>query len=196
MRRFVIIGHDAPVEATFPLDDLPGAGGRLDVLCRAVTAALLESHGIRADAEITTVHQDALSITFAGDAIRNLRPDERSTAARFRTALEAASDAVGAIPAEPAPGIAVYRRGLVETLETVPGSVIQLHPAGEPITTLSPTADLTFVLSDHRSVTDEDQETIEAVADRRVSIGPIAVHADQAITIAHNYLDTDGYRSY
>jgi tRNA (pseudouridine54-N1)-methyltransferase len=46
MRQFVVVGHDAPTTDDFSLDDLPGAG-RLDVLCRCITAALLLSHGIR-----------------------------------------------------------------------------------------------------------------------------------------------------
>jgi tRNA (pseudouridine54-N1)-methyltransferase len=27
-------------------------------------------------------------------------------------------------------------------------------------------------------------------------VGPEALHADHAVTVAHNYLDTDGFASY
>ena len=46
-RWFAIIGHRAPSEGTLNLNDLPGSGGRMDVLVRAVNAALFVSHGIR-----------------------------------------------------------------------------------------------------------------------------------------------------
>ncbi len=49
MRQFVIIGHDAPTTPEFSLDDLAGAAGRLDVLCRCVTSAFLLRHAIRED---------------------------------------------------------------------------------------------------------------------------------------------------
>ncbi|PSP87349.1 tRNA (pseudouridine(54)-N(1))-methyltransferase TrmY, partial [Halobacteriales archaeon QH_8_68_33] len=34
MRQFIVVGHDAPTTPEFPLDDLAGGAGRLDVLCR------------------------------------------------------------------------------------------------------------------------------------------------------------------
>ncbi|MFW5948491.1 MAG: tRNA (pseudouridine(54)-N(1))-methyltransferase TrmY, partial [Halolamina sp.] len=33
-------------------------------------------------------------------------------------------------------------------------------------------------------------------SDLRVRVGPELLHADHTITVAHNFLDTDGYRRY
>ena len=51
-RRFAIIGHRAPSVGNLNLNDLPGSGGRVDVLTRAINSALFVSHGIREDTQI------------------------------------------------------------------------------------------------------------------------------------------------
>ena len=88
MRQFVVCGHDAPTTPEFPLDDLPSAAGRLDVLCRCVNSALFLSHGIRDEARVHLVLRDELTVSFDGGSVRRLNPDERSTAATIRNALE------------------------------------------------------------------------------------------------------------
>jgi len=68
---------------------------------------------------------------------------------------------------------------------------------GGPLTDLDPSLDhRAFVLSDHREFTDDDADAVAAAADARVSVGPEALHADHTVTVAHNYLDTDGFRTH
>lgn len=196
MRNFIVLGHDAPLSPDFSLNDLPGSAGRLDLLCRCVTNGLLQSHDIRADTTVRTIHQDELVLGFSGDSISRLNPDERSTAARFRDALETAKTAVGPIPIESAPGITVARTGLETTIDAIDTPLVLLDPAGDPLPTLDPTPKQTFVLSDHHSFSASEREFLEAKATERISLGPVPLHADQAITVMHNYLDTDGFTSY
>ncbi len=197
MRQFVLIAHDVPLEPDFSLDDLAGGAGRLDALCRSITASFVTSHGIREDVRTHLVVQDAYTITFDGSELRRLNPDERSTAALVRTALEHREEAIGMLPAEPGPGIEGYRRGLEGTLEAIAddGTVVQLHEDGDAAVGVE-LSDPIFVLSDHRDFTDEETAVLESVVDRRLRLGPELVHADQAITIAHHYLDTDGYERF
>lgn len=196
MPRFIVLGHQAPLEPEFSLEDIPGTAGRLDVLCRCVVTGLLQSHGIRSNTTIETVHQDELTVTFDGSSIRNLRPDERSTAARYRDALEAGKKAIGALPVTVDAGLSVVRAGIESRLAETTAPVIQLTPAGEPITEWDPDPAATFVLSDHEPYSDADLDRLEGHVDRELSLGPVALHADQAITIAHHYLDTNGYRRF
>lgn len=196
MRRFIVLAHEAPTSPDFSLDDLPGSAGRLDIIVRSVTAGLLSSHGVRSDVDVVVVVQDQLVIQFAGESIRGLHPDERSTAARFRDALRDARDAVGTIAVESSPGVTVRRGDLASVLDDPPAPIVQLHEDGDPLPDLSPTDSITYVLSDHQSFSESDETTLAEAVDRRVSVGPMAVHADHAITIAHNYIDTDGYRRY
>jgi len=95
MRRFLILGHKAPVTPEFHLNDLPGAAGRLDVLCRAIGASLFLSHGIRRDTEVMLLLQDTVRMRISGQYVKRLNPDERSTAALIRRALAALQDSRG-----------------------------------------------------------------------------------------------------
>jgi tRNA (pseudouridine54-N1)-methyltransferase len=197
MRQFVVVGHDAPTTADFALNDLAGGAGRLDVLCRCVSAAFFLSHDIREDVRVHLVLGDAYTVVFEGRDLRHLNPDERSTAALVRTALEQREEAIGHQAVETTPGVSIVRRDFAATLETVAeNTVVTLHEEGTPVVKASVPADVTFVLSDHRDFTTEERELLASVADERVSLGPRPLHANHAITVAHNYLDTDGFRRY
>ncbi|TMT85616.1 tRNA (pseudouridine(54)-N(1))-methyltransferase TrmY [Haloterrigena sp. H1] len=200
MRQFVLIGHDVPTTPDFSLDDLAGGAGRLDALCRSITAAFVTSHGIREDVRVHLIAQDELTITFDGSELQRLNPDERSTAALVRKALEHRDEAIGALPAEPSPGVELYRRGFADTLEEIAdgGPIVQLHEDGEAVVDVGAErlADAVFVLSDHRDFTDAEVDVLEESADQRLRLGPQLLHADQAITVAHHYLDTDGYERF
>ncbi|MFB6353536.1 MAG: tRNA (pseudouridine(54)-N(1))-methyltransferase TrmY [Halobacteriales archaeon] len=198
MRRFVVVGHEAPTTPDFSLSDLAGGAGRLDVLCRCVAAGLLTSHGVRPDASVWLVLQDAVTVRFDGGAVRNLAPDERAVAGLVRSALEAAAGAVGAQWVDSSPGVAVASQGLEAALAAADGAglVVELHEDGVPVTDLAPPEAATFVLSDHRDFTAEERSLLDEYADVRVRLGPERLHADQAMVVAHNYLDTAGFSSY
>jgi len=198
MRQFLIVGHDAPTTPEFSLDDLAGGAGRLDVLCRCVNSAFFLSHSIREDVRVHLVLGDEFTVRFEGADLRRLNPDERSTAALVRQALEHREDAIGHVPAESTPGVSIRRMGFEETLDHVADgtTVFELHEDGDPIADVEPPADPLFVLSDHNEFADRERSLLDAEADRRVRVGPKVLHADHTITVAHNYLDTGGYSTY
>ena len=197
MREFVVVGHDAPTTPEFSLDDLPGAG-RLDVLCRCVTSALLLSHDIRESVQVSLVLDGAYVVRFEGSELRHLRPDERSAASLIRGALEAREEAIGAMEANPSPGVYVGSGGFERAVDeaSAAGELLVLHEDGDPVVDVDPPTDAAFVLSDHHDFTDDEAETLREAGARQVSVGPRALHADHAITVAHNYLDTEGFRRY
>lgn len=194
MRQFVYVGHEAPATAEFALDDLTGAG-RLDLLARSVTTALLLSHDIRADTRAHLVLGEVFTVTFDGATLQGLNPDERSTAARIRAALAEREEAIGQIPVEVSPGLSLVRRGFERTLEaaSADGTVVHLQEDGEPAPGVAPPAEPVFVLSDHREFTEGEQTILEDAAKQRVSLGPHALHADHATVLAHNWADTGGF---
>jgi tRNA (pseudouridine54-N1)-methyltransferase len=195
VRRFVVCGHEAPLESDFSLDALTGAG-RLDLLARCVTAGFLLSHGIREAVEVSLVLRDELTVRFDGRELKQLHPDERSAAALVKTALEGKRGAIGAMEATPAPGVHVGKRGLAETLDRADGTLVELHEDGDPAVEVDPPADPVFVLSDHRDFTDAEADLLAERADHRIRVGPERLHADHTVTVAHNWLDTDGYTEY
>jgi tRNA (pseudouridine54-N1)-methyltransferase len=197
MRQFIVVGHDAPTTAEFSLSDLPGAG-RLDLLARAVTSSLLLSHGIRESVRTYLVLSDQFTVRFEGRELRRLNPDERSTAALVRTALEEREEAIGHMEVETSPGVYLSRLGFETTLDTAAthGTVCQLYEDGTPAPDIEPPENPVFVLSDHRDFTGDELETLTEVREHRLTLGPERLHADRAITVAHNWLDTDGFTSF
>ncbi|WP_336135314.1 tRNA (pseudouridine(54)-N(1))-methyltransferase TrmY [Natronomonas amylolytica] len=197
MRQFIVVGHDAPTTDDFSLDDLPGAG-RLDVLCRCVNSAFFLSHDLREDVSVHLVLGDEYVVRFEGSELRRLNPDERSTGALIRGALEAREEAIGAMEANPSPGVYIGKGDFAATVEAVAkeGTLVELHEDGNPVVDVEPPESPVFVLSDHHDFTDAEADLLADRADRRVSIGPHALHADHTITVAHNYLDTDGFVDY
>jgi len=186
MRRFLILGHKAPIEPDFTLNDLPGGAGRLDVLCRAIGASFFLSHGIRRDVETILLLRNTVQIRIVGKTVKHLNPDERSTAALIKRALEA----LGSGEVESTSGIYVTRRSLAEALDRLyplGASPIVLHERGEPIDGFSFPDDPAFILSDHVDFTDEEEDELAALP--RVSLGGRALHASQCITIVHYTLD-------
>lgn len=195
MRQFIVIGHEAPTTPDFSLDNLPGGAGRLDVLCRCVTSAFFLSHALREDVRVHLVLSDEYTVIFEGSDLRRLNPDERSTAALIRGALEEREEAIGPRPYEVSPGVSIARRDVEATLETVAeeGTVVQLHEDGEPARTVEPPEDPVFVLSDHRDFGRAETDLLSDLTNRRLRLGPEALHADHAIVVAHHWLDSDGW---
>jgi tRNA (pseudouridine54-N1)-methyltransferase len=194
MRQFLIIGHDAPTTPDFELDNLTGAG-RLDALCRCVTAAFLLSHDIREDVRVRVVLADEYTLRFEGEELRRLNPDERSTAALFRTALEQRGEAIGHMAVETSPGVYLSRRNTEAAIGDAAdeGTVVQLHEDGDPANEVTLPATPVFVLSDHRDFSDDETRLIDDQADQRIRLGPRRLHGNQTITVAHNWLDTEGW---
>jgi len=141
---------------------------------------------------------DEIAIRFEGSELRRLNPDERSTAALIRNALDQKAEAIGHMEAESSPGVHLSKRGVEPVLSEAAesGTVVQLHEDGDPVADAEPPENPVFVLSDHRDFTAGESELLAETADERVRLGPELLHADHAITVAHNYLDTDGFRRY
>jgi len=198
MRQFIVSGHDAPTTPDFSLDDLAGGAGRLDLLCRCVSAALFLSHDLRRDTRVALVLADELTVEFDGATLRYAHPDERNIAALVRTALEGRDDLIGAMPVESTPGVTLTRRDFETVLSDAArrGLVVQLHEDGDSVVDVPPPTGPVFVLSDHHGFTEAEERAVADVATSRVSLGPERIHANHAITVAHNYLDTDGYTRY
>ncbi|MXR20780.1 tRNA (pseudouridine(54)-N(1))-methyltransferase TrmY [Halobacterium bonnevillei] len=196
MRQFVVLGHHAPIDPDFSLDDLAGAAGRLDVLCRCVNSALFLSHGIRDAARIHLVLQDEVTVRIDSADLRYMNPDERNIAGLLRQALEAKDQAIGHREAESTPGIHVSKRGFQPVLESIDGTVVELHEDGDPLADVDPPTDPVFVLSDHEDFTEAEAVLLAEHSDRRVRVSPEILHADHTITVAHNYLDTQGFSEY
>jgi tRNA (pseudouridine54-N1)-methyltransferase len=196
MRRFVIIGQKATASGDFRLDDLAGTSGRLDVLLRCIRSAILISHGVRRDVVVYLVLRGGTRaprvLRVDAAATKFLRPDERSLATLVKKALEAQADGDDKGFIDVRPGISVRRGGLDEIVaELGDARLFVLEPTGTDLrlaVALNGT-DATFVVGDHLGLDDTTRARLAALGAVSLRVGPVAIHADDVVTIVSNELD-------
>jgi tRNA (pseudouridine54-N1)-methyltransferase len=188
MKSFIIIGHKAAT-APFSLNDLPGAAGRMDILCRFVNAALFLSHDLRRDVRVYLVLKGEPDppklIRFDGSGVRYLSPDERSAASLIRKALE---KNVQGFWTESTPGVSIRKGELGDLLGELNKKITYLREDGEDVRVKSFEEPL-FVLGDHLGVTEDEEKSIKKCENEIVSVGPLSLHADHCIVLLHNEMD-------
>jgi len=185
MTSFVIVGHLARTDGNFSINDLPGSGGRMDILCRCVNASLFLSHDLRRDVDCYLVllgmPSGPKTVKFSGASVRSLSPDERSAASLIKKVLGVPC---GSEFREGAEGVSIRKGGLERLAQDLPLAVLDEN--GEDIRK-APVLPGAFLLSDHLNFTDAENELVQGCA--RYSVGPKCLHADHTITVLHNELD-------
>ncbi len=195
MKQFIIIGHKA-VTVPFSLNDLPGAAGRMDILCRCVNAGLFLSHDLRRDVRIYLVLKGGAQprvVRFDGAAVRYLSPDERSAASLIKKALEKNTQGFWT---ESTPGISIKTGDLGDLLGELDMRITYLREDGADIRNIrfETGAGHLFVLGDHLGLTDEEEKLIMAHEHEILSVGPLSLHADHCIVLLHNEMDRNVFR--
>ncbi len=194
MRRFVVIGRSATASPDVSIDDVPGSAGRLDVLLRCVRATLLVSHGVRRDTAIYLVlgggPRAPRTVRIDGATSEYLRQDERSLAGMLKSMLGWAEDrdTFG----EGVRGMSIARGGLDVVLADL-GSDYQpyvLVEGGEDVRAAKlELANPVFFVGDHTGFDDATRARLDAIGARPISVGPVSLHADDAIAVVQNELD-------
>lgn len=193
MRRFVVLGREATASPDFQLDNLAASSGRLDVLLRCIRAALLYSRGLRRDTIVYLVllgGRDApRTLRIDGPTAKFLRPDERSLAILVQKALAQPLSGPGFTTLRH--GLAVAPAGLDAVLDDLGPSTHYLLEEGAPDLRGLPLDDgaPVFYLGDHLGLDEAARATLARVGARPVSVGPVSVHADDAVALAVNELD-------
>jgi tRNA (pseudouridine54-N1)-methyltransferase len=196
MRRFVVIGRSATASGDFSLEDVAGTSGRLDVGLRCIRAALLTSHGLRRDAVLYLVlgggPRAPRALRIRGGEARFLRPDERSLAVLARKVLARDDEEQLGGFAEVKPGIDLASGGLERVIADLAGATpYVLEEGGRD---LRDEADLgrsstAFFLGDPSGLDDATRAQLAAIGARPLSVGPVSVHAEDAIAVVSNELD-------
>ncbi|KYC51504.1 MAG: tRNA (pseudouridine(54)-N(1))-methyltransferase [Candidatus Methanofastidiosum methylothiophilum] len=185
---FILKASKAKTSNDFSLNDLPGDGGRMDIVARCVNSAFFLSHDLRRDTEFIVVLEGEpnppVTLRFIGNELKYLSPDERCIGGLIKKALEKQSEK----ETESTPGIFVSRKSFSQVLDEVGGEIIYLHEDGEDIEKISIQSEkIVFVLGDHLGLSSEDESLLKDA--KRVSISPMVLHADHCIIIVHNVFD-------
>lgn len=202
MRTFIVVGHKATTSPNFSLEDIPGTSGRLDILCRAVTAAFVLSHGIRKDVCVYLIllggrepqDQEPKTIRLSGETLRHLNPDERTTAALLKKALAVPASAEWAMSTS---GIFVRTgglAGLLDDLKSANARLVYLREDGVNVKSLGEaglSVDAAFILGDHVGMTPEEERLIDRAGAGIVSLGQTGLHADHCIVLLNWILDSN-----
>ena len=218
MRNFVIVGHRALTSPNFSLNDLPGTGGRMDILARSVSSAFLLSHDIRREVEVVLVLQGpdnpTKTIRFNGAELKYLNPDERSTGALIRNALikfksmksSAKIDTAFREPQTPqpqsgfqpesstSPGVFISNTKFEEVLTHYKSTskIVFLNETGSDLFAsyiIKEKGNLTFVLSDDKDFTAEEEGLLRKIAEFELCLSPNILHTEHCIVLMHNILD-------
>jgi tRNA (pseudouridine54-N1)-methyltransferase len=190
MKEFIIIGHKA-VTTPFSLNDLPGAAGRMDILCRCVNSALFLSHDLRRDVRVYLMLKGGTQskiVRFDGAAVRYLSPDERSAASLIKKALEKSAQGFWT---ESTPGVSIRTGDFGDLLGELNKKITYLREDGADIRKkpFDTGSDLLFVLGDHMGLTDDEEAVIREHEHEIISVGPLSLHADHCIVLLHNEMN-------
>lgn len=199
MKDFVIIGNKAVTGGKISLNDLPGSAGRMDVLCRCVTASLFISFGMRRDVNVHLVLRGGPEppkiVRFNGETMRSLNPDERSSGSLIQKALLIPT---AEAEKESTPGVFVRTGDLNVLLDEFRKSrpIYYLKEDGSDLSELIKSrsdaealTDGVFVLGDNQGVFEADEAAIENAGAVKISVGPISLLSSQCITLILNTLD-------
>lgn len=198
MREFIVVGHKARTDSNFNLNDLPGTGGRMDILCRCVNSSLFLSHDLRRDVVIYLVllgePESSKIVKFEGENVRYLNPDERSSGSLIKKALDKSA---GSYWKRSTPGVWIKKGDLKDILhelmdEADKKRMFYLSEDGIDIRKIDEKPlldDVIFVLGDHMGMTPEEESIIKDAGSKKINIGPVSLHADHCIVLVNNELD-------
>lgn len=193
MRRFVIVGQTATASSDFSLNDVAGTSGRLDILLRCLRAGLLVSHGLRADSVVYLVllggPMAPRTLRVEGSCAKYLRADERNLGGLIKSVL--ALPEVDEVFGFSKPGVSVARGGLDIVLRDMgPVTPFVLEEGAPDVRGCSlDVADPAFFVGDHLGFDEATREALRALGATPISVGPVSLHADDAITLVSNELD-------
>jgi tRNA (pseudouridine54-N1)-methyltransferase len=194
MRQFILYAGKAVTSPDFRLDDLPGSGGRMDLVARCISNALWISHALRRDSCIHVVAcgnpHPPVVISFYGDLLRGVSPDERNIASWIKLALS---------NKRRNPGIRIRRisfQQLIAELASEGAFFYVLHEDGREISEVELKADSVFVLGDHMGLPESEEEFVKRFEHEKLSLGTTSYLASQCITVMHYELDKKGNVSH
>lgn len=191
MRVFILYSNTAKTSPEFYLDDLPGSGGRMDIICRSAIAALWLSHRLRQDTRFIVVlngpPKPPIAVLFDSMIMKKVAPDERSIASWIQKALMR----VG-VPTSS--GIVAYRKSfqdIIKAYKDLPMYI--LHENGKPMNNIQRDSDAVFILGDHLGIPKKEEAFAARFAKEKISLGKKSYLASACISVINWWLDYERF---
>lgn len=197
-RRFVVIGQKAIASPSFSLLDIAGTSGRIDILLRCLRSALLVSHGLRRDTIVYLVlcggELAPRVLRVDGRHVRFVRPDERQLAILVQKALaRTPTDSPANEFVEVRAGLAVANGGVEAVLADLGAAKVTTYVLEENARDLRDgpleAQDVMVFVGDHNGFDVATRTRLGALGAVPIGVGPISIHADDAITVVCNEMD-------
>ena len=133
------------------------------------------------------------TIRLVGCELKYLNPDERSTGALIRNALMKKPDSQNGGEIQSTPGIHISMESFKDTLEKLAkiSSLFYLKEDGEPFSVNKNSKDITFILSDDKNMTQEEEQEILKLNPEIISLGQKSYHSDHCITVVNWMMDCE-----
>lgn len=187
MKQFILYARKAATSPDFSLNDLPGTGGRMDLVARCICNALWLSHDLRRD---TCIHVVACGspnppvvISFYGNMLKGVSPDERNIAAWIKKTLALKRQN---------PGIKLRKLSFQELIAELASDgkfFYILDEKGTDISGVTLKPDSVFVIGDHTGLPEEATNYVERFEHETLSLGTTSYLASQCLSVLHYELD-------
>ncbi len=201
MREFILLALKAKTSPDFDLDNLPDAG-RMDLVCRTISNALLVSNHIRDNTIIHAVLNGPKDppriISFYGNNVKNLEPDEKTIAKFIKNALKDGLKLKLNEEIETSPGIKISKKSFENLIKEKSNTsqLIYLHPKGEDLRKFDFEENVTFIFGDYIGLPKKTERLLDRLGAKKISIGPVMLFASHCSVLVHNELDRRINKSY
>lgn len=131
------------------------------------------------------------TLRVSSERVKFLRPDERSLAILVQKTLLGAPPDLGTAFVEVRPGLDLRCGGLellIEELGAAPRYWLQ-EGGSDLRAQLPPSDDAWFFLGDHLGFDTVTYDELELLGSRKVSVGPLSLHAEDVVTLIQSELD-------
>ncbi|MEM5836413.1 MAG: tRNA (pseudouridine(54)-N(1))-methyltransferase TrmY [Candidatus Aenigmatarchaeota archaeon] len=193
MREFILKASKA-FTRPFNLNDLAGSG-RIDLVCRCISNAFFISEAIRKDVRFHAVLEGPPKppklISFFGENLKRITPDERNIGAWINKAVNLGLDLEKNEERIVGDGIKVSKKSFEELVKekAKETQLIYLNPKGIDIREFEFEKNVCFVLGDHKGLPKNTERLLDRIGAKRISVGKLTYLASHVIVICHNELD-------
>ncbi|OUJ18725.1 RNA base methyltransferase family enzyme [Methanonatronarchaeum thermophilum] len=191
MRRYILYSNTGRTDGDFNINDLPGDGGRMDLIARSVISSLWISGEVRSDVEVTVClngpPNPPISLKFNGNNIQGLRPNERSIGHWIKKTLNYSDTLVGCEWSNPTnSNIQISKKDISELIPDNQ-EIYLMDKNGEKIKNVN-IKNPVFIVGDHKGIPKKTKDQLKNKS-KKISIGPREYFASQTITIINNQID-------